>query len=492
MTVPRLRTVTQVLDFLDNYADTNVVPNGVARKEGSPLQDFINTTSQEMGNLYTIVTFVQQSQSIPGLQNLIDTDSDTQAFQQDMAIAFNETVAQTQARISAAIDDRAADQGLTRKPATKATCILRFYTTSALAANIPLNTTAQTQGLNPIQFQTTVAIVAQIPTLDPTTGLFFIDVSAEAVVPGSGSNVPLNVINQIAPVLAGFTAVTNITSATNGTDIESDQALLNRIKNAIKGTQLDTIFGLKDLIEAQPSVLSAFAVDDSDPLLTRGTGNLVDIWVLGDVEALKTDTITYNNSFARIIILQKQPVTSITQVTVNAVLKVVGVDYNFVKDTSGFSNSVRGNDKIVFVGGHEPNPGDTVVIEYSYNSLIQTLQNLFDTILNPQNQIPNADILVRQGFLLLIDVEFLVVAQSGFSTSNVHSLVTTNVTAYFTNLGLGQNVFESQVSQVVQGTVGVDHVEIPFTKLAITPGVGSADIPVAKNQYARLNSLVFD
>ena len=492
MAVTLLRTVTQVLNFLNNYADTNVVPNGIARVEGSPLQDFIDTASQEFGNLYVIVTFVQQTQTIPGLQNLIATDASTLAFIAQLATAFNITTAQAQQLITNAVDEKAQDEGLTRNPAINAILTLRFYSTSNNPASIPLSTTAQTQGLNPIQFQTTVAIVAQTPTLDPVTGLYYIDVSAQAVISGSTGNVPVNTVTQVTPPVAGFTAVTNITASSNGQNIETNAALLARIQISLTATQLDTIYGLKALVEEQPNVQSAFAVDDGNPLLTRGTGNLIDIWELGDTPTQTTDTIVYATGMNGKIILAQQPVDLVTSVTVNSVLKIAGVDYNFAKDTSGFANSVRGNDAIVFISGHLPTNGQTVIVQYNRNSLIATLQNLFNPALNPQNQIPNTDILIRSAFNLGINIAFAMVIQSGYSLSSVQAAVTANLEAYFATLGLGQSIDASILTAVIQGTPGVDHLVEPFTTLAIAPETTfSSTIVVPSNSIASINSITF-
>lgn len=491
MAITQLRTLQNVLDFMNNFFDTNttdLIPP-VARIEGSIPQDFIDTQANELQNLYTILTFISSAQTVPGLFNLIATDASTQAFQAQMAIAFNMTPAEVTALISSAVDTKAADWDLTRIPATQATLTLRFLTTSNANANISLGTTAQTQGVNPIQYATTVNIVNVPVTLDPVTGLFYIDVPAQAIVAGSASNVPIGAINVIAPPLPGFSTVKNITASTGGTDQETDAHLLNRILIAMKGQQLDTIFGLQQLIQQQQGVQAAFVVDNSDPLMTRGVGNQVDIWFLGDQEGTITDTFLFQ--FVAIVpngyILAQQPVTQILSVKVNNVLQTPGVDYTFVPDTGGFSHSVRAKDKVVFIT--IPNPGDTIVIEYTVNLMCSQLQNL---LAQPQNQIPNSDILIRAAIQLPIDLEMLVVFLPTFTASDVKTQIQANLETFFNNLGLGENVFESAVAEIVQTTPGVDHVELPFTKMAVTPGVGTSDISVQENQYARLNTLVFD
>lgn len=488
MAITQLRTLQQVLLFMDTYFDTNAT-GFASRQDGTVPNDIINTEGNELQNLYTIMTFMANKDSIPGLRSLISTDASTQAFQAQLAIALNKTAQQTQALISQQVDNMAADWDLTRIPASFATLTERFYTTSNVNVNIPIGTTVQTQGTNPIVYATSINVVSQPVALDPVTNLYFIDVPCIAAVSGSASNVPLQVVNVISPALPGFSAARNITASSGGVDQETDSALLDRIEVALQGFQLDTIFGLQKLIGQQTGVVKVFVLDNGNPLVTRGVGNQVDAWVYGDIEQSKTDTITYDTGMGGEIILSKQPVSEILSVLVNAVL-VPTSSYNFVKDTSGFANSVRGNDALVWTMGNEPSNGDTVDIEYNYNSLIETLQTLLS---QPQYQIPNSDILVRQVYNVLIDVTMTVIFTSGFSAVDVKATITTNLETYFTNIGVGKSVFESNLVQVIEETPGVDHVVLPFDILAISPAVtSSSSIPITANQVAILNNLVIN
>lgn len=488
MAVERLRTTDEVVETLNSFFDTNV-PN-VLRQEGTVPQDLIDTFSIEFGNLYTITTFVKEASTVPGLRRLISDDSDSVSFREDLATALNKTTDEINDLISRVVDDKAADENLTRKPATSATLVLRFFTTSSFNASIPVGTAARTPGLNSIEYKTTINILNQPPTLDPISGLYYIDVQAQATLPGISSRVPLNRVTDLTPPLTGFSTVTNITSSSGGTDVETDSELLDRILLARRGRELDTIIGLQLFAESQPGVQDALVIDNSDPLLTRGIGNQVDILIMGSNNITVTDTITYNSlTMQGEVVLPKQPVDTITALTVSGIPKTQGVHFNFIKDTGGLSGSVRGQDKIVFTFGNIPLDGEPVLIQYTINQLIADLQTLISS--SNENEIPNSDILIREAIDLLIDIRIHITKFPEFSTTEVESSITSGIQSFFDEKLLGQSIFQSDLVRIIEDTSGVDRVDIPFQRLAITPNVGTSDITVEKNQFARLNSLIF-
>ena len=188
------------------------------------------------------------------------------------------------------------------------------------------------------------------------------------------------------------------------------------------------------------------------------------------------------------IVLSQQPVSNILSVSVNGITRVAGTDYNFVKDTGGFSGSVRGVDNVVFL--MTLNPGDSILIQYNYDQLMATIQSAFD---ETTNQIPNSDILIREAEELLFDITMHVVVFSGYNVAQVQATVLTAVTTYFSNLLMGASpkgvVPVSDITSIVSQVTGVSYVDI--TNMSVHPAVGLDDIPVNPIQYPRLNTLTF-
>jgi hypothetical protein len=318
--------------------------------------------------------------------------------------------------------------------------------------------------------------------------LYYIDVASEASLSGASSRVPINRLIVLTPPLSGFVSVTNITPSSGGADEETDETLLNRILTSWKGAQLDTVYGITNLILEQTGILDAMVLDNSSALVTRGVGNQVDAWIVGDSSENTTDTVTYASDMDGTIYLANQPIESILSVTVGGVVKTEGVDYTVVEDTGSVSGSTIGYDAVVFIAGKYPNDGDSVIISYNYNKMVADIQAILTL---PENEITNADILVREAQDILIDITIHIVLFAGYTSTAVQADLTTRLQAFFDALMLGDSVYQSDIINVIENTTGVDRVDVPFTKLAKHGSTGAADIVIASDERAALNDLLF-
>lgn len=484
------RTLDQILADFQNYFATN--SPATLLQEGTVPNDIIGSVSNEGNNFYAIQAFVQYSKTLPGLQILISNSPDTVALLSSLQTAMGLTPTQVQELLTTAVTEFAKNYGVTPLAATYATTTLRFFSTSNANVNIPINTVVTTANLASIRYQTTIAIVNHPVTgPDPVTNLYYIDVPAQAVVAGTASIVSQNRLTVLSPMLAGLSAVTNVTASSGGTDTESNASVLSRCSLAMKGRELDTINGLTLFTKSQVGVLDASTIDNKSPYMTRGVGNQVDIRVLGSNLTTYTDTIVYSALLVSQVgglVLSHQPVANILSLTVNGNPKIAGVDYNFVKDTGGASGSVQAVDKIVFLMGMTP--GDVVVVSYNYDQLMSTLQALLS---QPVNQIPNSDILFREADKLLIDITMHVVVFAGYDLSQVQANISAALTAYFNNLLMGAPpkglIPLSDISSTASSVTGVSYVDV--SNLSINPATGLGDIPVSPIQYARLNNLTW-
>lgn len=120
------------------------------------------------------------------------------------------------------LDYRAAENGLTRKEATKATGIITI--TGANGTTAPVGTLFSTGGGVPFQTTAEVSIgeAGQI------------DVAVEAVFAGTSGNVAAATITQIPVSIPGVTGVTNSNPTSGGTDEESDSAFLERLLEKVR------------------------------------------------------------------------------------------------------------------------------------------------------------------------------------------------------------------------------------------------------------------
>jgi uncharacterized phage protein gp47/JayE len=120
------------------------------------------------------------------------------------------------------LDRRVAEQGLTRKPAVKATGRLTFSGPEGTV--IPVGTRVSTEGETPVYFVTTT---------EGTIAGGTVTVDAEAEVGGVNGNVDAGKITIVLGDLAGVVTVTNAEPFTGGVDEETDEELYERYKEKV-------------------------------------------------------------------------------------------------------------------------------------------------------------------------------------------------------------------------------------------------------------------
>lgn len=120
------------------------------------------------------------------------------------------------------LDMRAAEHGLTRKAATKATGQVTI--TGTAGTTVPAGSLFATGA--GVQFKT----IADVTIGETGT----VTAAIEAVEAGAGGNVPAGAITQIPVSIAGVTAVINLAATSGGTDEESDADLLARLLERVR------------------------------------------------------------------------------------------------------------------------------------------------------------------------------------------------------------------------------------------------------------------
>ncbi|EES73835.1 baseplate J-like protein [Paenibacillus sp. oral taxon 786 str. D14] len=127
------------------------------------------------------------------------------------------------------LDLRAAEHGVTRRPAVAATGMVQF--TGEPGKTVPAGTIVATPADEysaeaSMEYETTAAV-----TLDEN-GVGTAPI--RALVPGRAGVVPAGVIQVMATPVSGLTAVTNPEATRGGADIESDELLLERFFSQVR------------------------------------------------------------------------------------------------------------------------------------------------------------------------------------------------------------------------------------------------------------------
>jgi hypothetical protein len=443
------------------------------------------------------------SQGIQSLDQILILETDV-AFQVAVGEALGISVDAVVSLLSAAIDRRGGNHGLTRKPASKAFSTIYFYTTTAPTENLTAPGGTVIEDPNGIQFVTTSSSVLLKDNLasyyDPSLLAYSIAVPCEALQTGPGSNVAANqLIYTVGPLPNGFSGVTNKYAVENGHNIETDAEFVDRIKTTLAGTSLQTADGMCALILNKTDIRSVFIADASSPYQIRnsGKGGVVDIYTIDNLPSLVTDQWPYSTSDQY---FKHQPAIDVISVVGTyegdpAYYFTEGVDYAFAKDANPLSmNSARAFDKIVWLTLVSPTmskrPTGPYTVTYAYNQALETIQALVtqDQYLPLMGDIASS-VLAREGTQVPLEIAYQVVVYGSYAKNEVTRQATANVTAYVNALGFGSSLSQSDIISVLENTPGIMSVNTVPSKFNRVGGDVEGTISVSAYEYLRAQTI---
>jgi uncharacterized phage protein gp47/JayE len=139
-----------------------------------------------------------------------------------------------------------------------------------------------------------------------------------------------------------------------------------------------------------------------------------------------------------------------------------------VGNTSGF---IAGSASFT---GFSPDNNTVVTINYTYDSLIATLQALID---NNSNHIVGSDILVVEAIEAFISFTAGIFIVPGYVSGTVVSNVQTALSTYINALGLGADIVLSELVAIVQDVPGVSEVDLTSLILQSTENGVTTTVP---------------
>lgn len=170
--------------------------------------------------------------------------------------------------------------------------------------------------------------------------------------------------------------------------------------------------------------------------------------------------------------------TTITSIVSSTEIQVVS--------TTGFTTGMA-----TFTG-LKPDNNTIITISYTYDSLIATLQALFN---NDSNHIVASDILIREAIQALINFTASIVIVPGYVPATVVTNVETALTDYINGLELGAVITLSELVAIMQDVPGVSEVDLSTLVLQSIEGITTITIPpgqqisVGSNAYPVTNVL---
>ena len=378
----------------------------------------------------------------------------------------------------------AAPWGLTFKTPTLATGWITFFRRTAPPSTVTINsgttiTSQKSSGGVTYSFVTTQTATISSSSYNASTGLWEVTVAIQAVSAGSSSNVGVGVIS-IASGISGIDGCTNRIAVTNGYDAETNTQLAIRIVTAAQARLLGTVPGYASLVSSIQGATACVPVPPGDPDSIRvANGNESDFVVMGDLMISATQVEIFNSANGLSIFLASTPVDSVSEIRGLSFTFNEGTDFQFVSDTTSlYYGSIKSYDKIVWLnGGNKPANGESYTINYSYNGLISTVQ---DVINLPENWLIASDILIREAIHILVDISMSVAVDSS-APSDAIAQIETAIEDYMAGLIMGSPLEMSDIDFYLRTTLPwIDRIVLPFTNISRRGQVGQVDLSASK------------
>jgi len=469
---------------------------------GHVIRDIVvDAPGQEFRYAYVLLDYVNTIKSLDGITTILGDDG----YREDLRLALGfETSSEVDTLISADLSDLSSVFGVTRKAAISARYMQRFYRTDNNSGNvltIPVGTSVKTADGSVIAV--VLASSAQIPILDTVNGLYYVEEVVTATIGGTVGNLSLGSLKQISPQITQASSTTNVTLLTSGVDIETDLAIIDRVRQVRKGRNLQTKSGLLNVAlgTSEDSPLSfqdAILVDPSNSLMTRAYAGAIDIYVVGKNIQYVQERI-YHEGSGTVYTLGYQPVNSVTSVdgsTSGLLTSVTTLDAS-----SSVWGSTRAYTRVEVAGGVV---GEILTVTYRVDQAIIDAQRLFDS--DEDYTVPAADILFRQGSMATIDLSVKVYYFGQRAQADVEDDIESDLAAFFsggttsnsvrlTAKRLGEDIDWSDVASIITSVSDVDRITLAGTNgiRFYKNSVQTYDDPIsiADNEYARLGTVVF-
>lgn len=388
-----------------------------------------------------------------------------------------------------------ASYGVYRLSPTRATGIVTFGAPTrpepGQVFTVPVGTTVTTSGeSSTIKNYTTVTpgYITASSVLNPHTNYYECTVTVQAQVEGTASNVGAGAINQIKSSVNGITVVYNNNAITNGTDEESTEDLIERIKLRLRGQVYGTKASFEAKVYEDPRVLDAVVVDPDSEFSVRGPGT-VDIYILGETVGSYTQTIV---PAGKTVYLTKHPLINDGNALVtlpDGSTYTQGDAFQLYSDvTSIYASGSRAKDKLVWSDAIYERYIKNVSsynLTYSYNKLVTDVQETFDS---DDIRIVTADVMIRTTHRLNAAMDFDIITLPGYDASSVRNQVLYNIQSFVNNFTLNKTLRQSDIIGIVENTAGVDYVKLPMRQFSLLGQEGVADIESSPLEYIRISA----
>lgn len=495
---------------------------GISTYRHSGIDDiFIQPLLGQVSDTYIISDFINRCRTLTELEKVVKSPD----YILRLAYAFNYTYTQTETLISNSIDNLISDYSEARLSAEQSRGYIRLYFNEGSAKTIGSDLRMST--LDNIEFKTTNSFTNFTPSYDAGEGLYYIDSAIQSIDYGIDTNVESGTIIKLLSSVPTLVKVTNLQRTQFGRDDETDLEVITRVRNILSSRRTSVFTGFTNMLLTYPGILDVSIVMPGSTNQIRYEKNAVDIYIISEERRqIKEDIFHTTNAryaWERIddeINYDIYPVDfvgdySYFKLLSQPALEIISVeysedngstwtaftsgDYELKNDsTSSWKNSVKGHDYVEVNNTSLPDDSLTK-ITYYYDKTFKNLQNL---LLNYDNTVIGADILIKKGTESAVDIYVEPTLFNGENIETVKANITTNLRRYFEggvdlngvqrySYKLGQTLDKSDVANVIIDTAGVDYIDLDTFEITIEGDSDWQRYSPSFANYLRLGTITF-
>ena len=350
----------------------------------------------------------------------------------------------------------ATNFGIQRAPGTKATSVVFFFRFTR-----PTETAQVRRGTLVGNLDGTLNyIVQEDAVIDPSNAdsffnsarrTFEVAVNVEAVSPGEIFNIPAFRINTLITPNVDFDGVENRAPAEGGSEEETQDSEVNRIRERFAGLNTGSVDGVRFVASNSfPEVIQDVAVIQPASDLFRRT--ILTPGLDGYIAGSNLETVRQN--FVAIGGETEIPIASPPSIPSSLVLSingVINVDATIVEDSGVEASTVRANEIVSLTSPLLP--GDVATFTYSFNRLILDVQDIYEPSTVGDSLLFGTDILVFEAVEVPITVVMSIRVASSFDIPRTTDQVTNAVRALVEQNTFGVTLFPETIRETILNTV---------------------------------------
>jgi len=388
-------------------------------------------------------------------------------------------------------------------PPTYSTGNVVFYTNSIPTEDIVITdgTIVRTRDASPIEFevQGSYTMYADLASsyYNAEKQRWEISCDIKALNPGPDFRAGASTIVEMANSITGIDGVENYDAVTGGTAGEEIESAVERVVEVFQGRGLATTAALSRYVKAYVEAVNVVSANDPEMKRDEGLGGMIDFYVIGEDITTANDIVDITstglqsdvnvNYSSTGIVMEHQPVREILALIINGDL-VSPTYYTLQKDEGILAGSTQAFDKVVITStgtstGFSFSPGDTVEINYTYNALLQTIE---DGLNIPENHYINRDYLLREMDKVTVDVYMAFKENDGQDWTLIANSVETELSAFINAVKNNGSIELADFIADAKSVAGVDNIDLTTVSLTNINGgtkTEQGDILFGKNEY---------